>query len=149
MHFVLDQNFPDLALRIPWPPQIQISALRQVEPELTRDHEDWEILIALSKRGDIDGFITNDAKMLDQPRTMVALSKTRLVLIVTDESGHQPLRATALLMLHIEEVVKRIQARTGPAYNRLPASLEYSPTWPGWRSGTIRRRRARSGRMVP
>jgi hypothetical protein len=107
MHFVLDQNFPFQATGLPWPRGVEVSALRVIAPELTRDHDDWEIFRALQRRGDVDGFITNDSSLLHLPREMVMLSHTRLTLVVIDGLGHDPLGATGLLMLQLPQIAKQ------------------------------------------
>lgn len=107
MHFVLDQNFPFQATGLPWPPGIVVSALKAIDPELTRDHDDWEIFQALQSRGDVNGFITNDASLLHLAREMVMLAHTNLTLIVIDGLGGDPLGATGLLMIHLPQIAKQ------------------------------------------
>lgn len=107
MHFVLDQNFPVQATGLPWPAPISLSRLRDIDPALTRDHEDWQIFRALRDRGDVDGFITNDANLLDLPREMVMLSLTKLTLVVTKDMARDPLGATGLLMLHLPQIARQ------------------------------------------
>lgn len=107
MHFVLDQNFPIQATGLPWPATISLTRLRDIDPALTRDHEDWQIFRALRDRGDIDGFITNDANLLDLPREMVMLYQTQLTLVVTKGMTGDPLGATGLLMLHLPEIARQ------------------------------------------
>ena len=81
-HFVLDHNFPWYASRIEWPSGIAVSRLADVNADLVAGREDWEILLSLGSRGDVDGFITNDAAMVRLESAMVALHATRLVLVV-------------------------------------------------------------------
>ena len=50
-HFVLDHNFPIVALSVAWPLMVRLSRLAEIEPELIRGHDDWEILYALNQRG--------------------------------------------------------------------------------------------------
>ncbi len=107
MRFVLDQNFPIQATGLPWPQGLDVCPLTAIDPALARNHDDWEVLRALHRRGDVDGFITNDADILHLPREMVMLSRTQLTLVVTDGLGHDPLGATGLLMLHLPQIVRR------------------------------------------
>lgn len=67
MHFVLDQTFPVQGTGLPWPSTLRLSLLQDILPGMEGGHDDWELLLALDKRGDIDGFIANDAKMLYLP----------------------------------------------------------------------------------
>jgi hypothetical protein len=126
-HFVLDQNFPWYVVSFPWPSDIRITRLPDHAPDLVQNVDDWEVFLGLSKRGDVDGFITNDANILLQATEMVALTRTRLTLVITDGVGHEPLRATGLVMLHLEEVVRRMDGtaqvfviRPGPIGQRSP-----------------------------
>jgi len=105
-HYVLDHNFPLYVAGFAWPRSIEVSRLAEIDPTLIRGHEDWEVLIALSGRGDVDGFITNDSRMLNLPREMIALSRTRLALVIADGVGHDALRATGLVMVHLEQVAR-------------------------------------------
>jgi hypothetical protein len=111
MHFVLDQNFPWHSIGVRWPASLQISQLASIEPHLTAGYEDWEVIRALAQRGDVDGFVTNDAKMLNQSTEMVVLFRSRLVLVVTDGVGHDPIRATGLVMVHLSEITKRVDGK--------------------------------------
>ena len=108
LHFVLDQNYPIAPLSIRWPTALQLSRLAEIAPELVRDHEDWEIVHALNQRGDVTGFVTNDADMLELPREMVVLNDSQLTLVITDGVGHDPIRATGLLMVHLQEIARRV-----------------------------------------
>jgi hypothetical protein len=110
-HFVLDQNFPLTALRLDWPLSLRLTPLPAIEPDLVKDHEDWEILYRLNQRGDVHGFVSNDSGMLNLPREMVVLQSTGLTLVITDGVGHNPIRATGLLMVHLDEIAKRITGR--------------------------------------
>jgi hypothetical protein len=121
-HFVLDQNFPLVVTGIEWPPNIRITRLGAIEPQLVRDHEDWEIITALDRRGDVSGFITNDAEMLAQAPEMVALQRARVALVVTEGVGHDPIRATGLVMVHIQQIAKQVD-RSARIYVLKPANL--------------------------
>lgn len=111
VHFVLDHNFPWLATSLEWPSHLRITTLAHFDRRLTRDHDDWEVLRALAQRGDVDGYVTNDADMLALPREMVALTDVRLTLVVTDSVGHDAMRATALVMLHLEQVAAQLTGK--------------------------------------
>jgi hypothetical protein len=113
MHLVLDQNFPFQATGLPWPAGLHVTPLMAIDPDLTHDRDDWEIFRALHGRGDVDGFITNNADILLLAREMVMLSRTQLTLVVTDGLGHDPLGATGLLMLHLPQIAKQHEALAG------------------------------------
>lgn len=111
MRFVLDQNFPVQATGLPWPPGIEVTRLNDLDRRLTRDYEDWQIFLELNDRGDVDSIVTNDANILKLPTEMVALSKTKLILVVVDRGGDNPLRATGLIMVHMEQVARQTRVR--------------------------------------
>ena len=107
-HFVLDHNFPWQVTGLPWPEYLRLTRLADYDASLIQHYDDWQVLDALNRRGDVDGFITNDAKILHLPREMVVLSETHLTLVVTDRVGHDPVRATGLVMLYLGQIVHRL-----------------------------------------
>jgi hypothetical protein len=113
LHFVLDHNFPYQVVHgLDWPPYLRLSALKDVAPDLIDEPEDWRILLALAAMGDVDGYITNDDTMLATAEEMVALTRTRLALVVTTGVGHNPLRASGLLMTYLSEIARQVQSQT-------------------------------------
>jgi hypothetical protein len=96
---------------------MRLEALDAVEPWLTSGVEDWEVLLRLYFRGGVAGFITNDARILDSAREMVVLSHTTLLLVVCDGVGHDPLKATGLVMINASDIAN--QAKSGPMTFRL------------------------------
>jgi hypothetical protein len=67
--------------------------------------DDWQLLEELDGRGDVTGLITIDGRMLNQPKEMIALARSRLTLVVTDGAGNNALRGTGLLMTHMPAVL--------------------------------------------
>jgi hypothetical protein len=67
--FALDQNFPRPILDsvlARWIPELTIVALSDVDPRLTKDHDDWEVILALHQLG-YEGFISLDKDMIHLP----------------------------------------------------------------------------------
>jgi hypothetical protein len=113
LHFVLDHNFPYQVVHgLDWPPYLRLSALKDVAPDLIDEPDDWRILLALSAMGDIDGYITNDPDLLNGAEELVALTRTHLALVMTAGVGHNPLRASGLLMTYLSEIAKQVQNQT-------------------------------------
>lgn len=104
-HYVLDHNFPALAVDVNWPPALQLVTLRQYDPQLT-NVDDWRLIEELSARGDVAGLVTIDGRMLNLPKEMVALSRSKLTLVVTEKAGNNGLRATGLLLVHMLHVAR-------------------------------------------
>ncbi len=108
---MLDHNFPWQVTNLPWPEHLRLTRLADYDANLTQHYDDWQVLDALNHRGDVDGFITNDANILQLAREMVVLSGTRLTLVVADGVGHDPIRATGLVMLYLGQIVHRLSPR--------------------------------------
>jgi hypothetical protein len=104
---VLDQNFPIQATALPWPPDVVLSPLACIDPALTHDDDDWEVIRALGRRPGVDALITDDSHMLNLPTETVSLHDSGLILVVTDGVGHNPVRATGLLMVHLPKIARR------------------------------------------
>lgn len=133
MNFVLDQNFPIQATQLPWPYGIILIRLSDLNPRLVANTDDWEILLALNRVEGIAGCITNDDKMLSLAREMIALQRTRLKLVVTVGVGHDPVRATGLLMVGLPQIARLINGgRHQPEVFRLrPSELGKNVNTPG------------------
>jgi hypothetical protein len=109
---------------IKWPPNISLDSLRRYDARLVENHADWQVLRELDRRGDVDGYITNDARMLNLATEMVTLSLSRLILVATDGVGDDPLAATGLLMVHLVEItVRERENRRAQLYRLRPREL--------------------------
>jgi hypothetical protein len=107
--FALDQNFPQpivdaLADYIVEAELVPIAQIDQRLPTL----DDWEVLLALHHHErPWDGLITTDANMLALPRELAVLMQTRLTLVVAKEAGHDPIKATGLLLAYLPGICER------------------------------------------
>jgi hypothetical protein len=71
--FALDQNFPVPIVTAldNFIPEAELVPLREIDPMLVEDIEDWQILLALHHHArDWDGLITTDSGILNLPREM-------------------------------------------------------------------------------
>lgn len=75
--------------------------LARIDARLVEGVDDWQVLLALYQRRTWDGLITTDSGMLSLPRELSVLMQTKLTLVVAEEAGHDPLRATGLVLLHL------------------------------------------------
>jgi hypothetical protein len=101
--FALDQNFPEPIIQAlnDFIPEAELIPLRDVDP-LLAEIDDWKVLLALHHHArPWDGVITNDSRMLNLPREMAVLRQTNLTLVVAQDAGHDPIRATGLLFTHL------------------------------------------------
>jgi hypothetical protein len=106
MLFALDQNFPlpivrALADHIPI---VQLRSVHEVDARLST-LDDWKLFLELGKRS-FDGIVTCDGNLLAQPKEMVVLHQVGLTLVVAKSKGHNPVKATAVLLAHIENVAR-------------------------------------------
>lgn len=110
MHrFALDQNFPTPAVEALRDLLIEaeLVSIRDIDDRLSR-MDDWELLLALHHRKPrIDGLITADSSMTSLPREMCVLAQTRLTLVVAAAVGHDPLKATGLVLAHLPNICKQ------------------------------------------
>ena len=107
--FALDQNFPQ--------PIVDALAQYIIEAELVpigdiderlATLDDWEVMLALHHHErPWDGLITTDANMLALPRELAVLMQTKLTLVVAKESGHDPIKATGLLLAYLPGICQR------------------------------------------
>jgi len=128
--FVLDQNFPLNILRaLGYIPEADLLPLHQVNPALIRDHEDWEILADLYRRG-LDGFVTSDSSMLQLPKELAVLVQTGLTLVVTEGVGHDSIEATGLLLLHLRHIAHQTRKGTAQLWRlRPPRRTNHVDPW--------------------
>ncbi len=118
--FALDQNFPLNVLKaLGHIPEVVLDTLQSIDPSLTAGHDDWEILLQLSKRG-YDGFITADSSMIQLPRELVVLIQTNLTLVVVEDVGHDSLRATGLLLVYLPHIAHQSHKGTAQLWRLRP-----------------------------
>jgi hypothetical protein len=108
--FALDQNFPRPILGVlgQYLIEAELVPLGEIDRGLTRDTEDWEILLALHRHSDHwDGLITTDSGMLLLPKELTVLCQTKLTLVVAEGAGHDPIKASGLVLTHLPNVCNR------------------------------------------
>ena len=116
--FALDQNFPLPIVNVlaRYIVEAELLPLSSIDPALTRDTEDWQVLLALHKHADHwDGLITTDSGMLLLAREMAVLCQTKLTLVVAEGVGHDPVKATGLVLAHLPGIC----AKTDPTKPQL------------------------------
>lgn len=107
--FALDQNFPQPIVEAlnEFVPEAELVPLGDIDPRLTADLDDWEVLLSLHHHARAwDGMITNDGGILRLPREMAVIRQTNLTLVVARAAGHDPLRATGLLFMHLSYICR-------------------------------------------
>jgi predicted glycosyltransferase len=109
--FVLDHNFPNSPLVSTPFPDIEFVALRVEQPDLVKDHDDWQVLQQLKARGGYQGFVTLDANMLSLSKEMVVLHQTRHSLVVVEGTGNDPLAAGGALVASAARIARLFDGR--------------------------------------
>lgn len=107
----LDHNFPEPlldALR-QYVVDCELTPLREIHAGLP-DLEDRPLLIALRQLG-IPGLVTNNYKMLKNPRELAAVIASKVTVFAIEGVGHDPLRATGALLLDLPGALKRMDTR--------------------------------------
>jgi hypothetical protein len=111
----LDQNFPEPivdALGDFLAEDAELVPIRRIDPRLPTA-DDWQVLQALhADQRPWDGLITSDSNMLGLPRELAVLCQTKLTLVVTIAAGHDPIKATGLLLAHLSVVCETDPARS-------------------------------------
>lgn len=110
VRLALDQNFPTPLIKAakPWLGAIELRHTHEIDPRLS-ELDDWELLLALLHHPDgYVGMITADARMIEQAKELAVLQQTGLSLVVAEGSGHDPVKATGLVLTHISHIVGQI-----------------------------------------
>jgi hypothetical protein len=119
--FALDQGFPQPivdALHDYLKHEAQLTPVASIDERLT-DIDDWELLLSLHHHPDPwDGLVSTDDNMLNQPRELATLVQTKLTLVACRAAGHDPVRATGLLLTNLSSICKQT-ARSRPQLWRL------------------------------
>jgi hypothetical protein len=106
--FALDQNFPLPIVEAlnTFIPEGELVSIADIDERLT-ELDDWEVLLALHHhKRPWDGMITNDRGILSLPRELAVIRQTNLTLVVARAAGHDPLRATGLLFMHLSYICR-------------------------------------------
>jgi hypothetical protein len=87
-------------------------------------------LLALHRRDEPwDGMITTDSSMLSLPKELSLLCQTKLTQIVAEETGHDPIRATGLVLAHIDGICKKTRRDVAQVWTLRTTTREHTPPW--------------------
>ena len=140
LDLALDQNFPEPILDAlgRFIVDIRLIPLRRIDPRLP-SLEDRELLIALHQLG-YRGLVTNNYKMLKNPRELAAVIATRLTVFAIEGVGHDPLRATGALLLDLPGAVRRMHEVPGRVFWLRPRQAAPQEAWELFQALAKRRR---------
>jgi hypothetical protein len=130
--FALDHNFPQpiAAVLGEYQDDATLVPIADIDARLVADTDDWEILLALHHHKDpFDGLITTDASMLNRARELAVLCQTKLTLVVADEAGHDPVKATGLVFAFLGGICHRTDPDTAQIWLLRAKSKKADDPW--------------------
>lgn len=103
----LDHNFPETILRSVerFLPELALHWIRDL-PGSLNEFEDHDLIYELHRRG-FPVMVTNNHKMLDDRRVLVAIELTRVTVVALEGSGDDPVFATGVLLRDLHDVISR------------------------------------------
>jgi hypothetical protein len=130
LRLALDQNFPINLLKsvaIAMPPEINLVPLTDAGTGLHRMN-DRQLILHLWKTG-WDGLVTNNHRMLDQPHEVAPMIKSKLLMIIVEGYGHDPLRATGALLMHLPGLATRKRPSGATVFHIKERPVVAKPAW--------------------
>jgi hypothetical protein len=118
--------------------EADLVAVADIDPRLA-DVDDWEILLALHHHAlGWDGLITTDSGMLSLPRELSVLMQTHLTLVVADAAGHDPLKATGLVLTYLPWIAQHTRPNESQVWVLRSANRPHDNPW-AWMEKAARR----------
>jgi hypothetical protein len=133
--FALDQNFPEPIIESLQPLlstvlRVDLVPVRKIRTDFST-LKDWELILELHKDTSQrwDGLISNDDKMLSLAKEMTVLSQSRLTLVIIKGYGHDPVRATGVLLSHLDHICHHTSDEEGQIWRlAVTQKMPDSPT---------------------
>lgn len=103
----LDHNFPEPLLRgvERWLPEFAFHWIKSLPPHDLNRLEDHDLVYELHRRA-FPVMATNNHKMLDDRRVLVAIEQTRLTVVAIEGAGDDPVFATGVVLRDLRDVLK-------------------------------------------
>ncbi len=129
MDVPIDHNFPEPILRCldEFIPDIRLLPLRQIHPALPR-LGDRELLVALHQL-QYSGLVTSNYKMLQNPRELAAVLKTKITVFAIEGVGHDPVRATGALLLDLPAAITAVTSGASGVFWLRPRRPQPQDPW--------------------
>jgi hypothetical protein len=124
--FALDENFPEpiIGMMSTFIPAAEFVSVRHIDSTFP-GLDDWELLVALRNHNRVwDGLITMDRRMLNLAQELSVLIQTGMTLVVVYGQGHNPVRATGLVLTHIDHICHHTMQRRGQVWELTAAQRE-------------------------
>jgi hypothetical protein len=125
----LDQNFPEPILRAidEFVVDIRLVPLRVIHPSLPT-LDDRQLLIALYQLG-WTGLVTNNYRMLQNPKELAAILKTRITVFAIQGVGDDPIRATGAVLLDLPGALRRVVPNRAQVFWMRPRNPQPDDPW--------------------
>ena len=103
----LDHSFPEPLLRdvAGWMPEFAFHWIKNLPPHDLNRLEDHDLVDELHRRA-FPVMATNNHKMLDDQRVLVAIEQTRLTVVAIEGAGDDPVFATGVLLRDLRDILK-------------------------------------------
>ena len=129
--FALDQNFPTpivdaLADSIP---EAELVPIASIDHRLARVDDDKVLHSLHADARPWAGLVTNDASMLNIVAVIAMLIHTKLTLVVADAAGHDPIRATGLLLTHLPWICEQVDPNTPQLWHLRASHKPHRDPW--------------------
>lgn len=129
--FALDQGFPQplIDAAAPYFVDVELVPIGKIDPRLA-ELDDWEVLLALYRHDrPFDGLITTDDSMLNQARELSVIRQTNLTLVVTHAAGHDPIKATGLLLAHLDYICSETRPEQAQVWDLIARNRPARDPW--------------------
>jgi hypothetical protein len=129
--FALDQGFPLPIVEVldEYIEEAELVHLPDIDPRLSAGMDDWEVLLSLHHHDrPWDGLITTD-DMLTLPRELCTIMATKLTVVVADAVGHDPLKATGLVLSHLPGICKRTRPDVAQVWVLRTVDRQHQDPW--------------------
>lgn len=129
--FALDHNFPQPIVDAvaPFLVEAELVPLQRIDTRMA-ELDDWEVLLALyASERPWDGLITTDSGMLALPKELAVLLQTKLTLVLAEAAGHDPLKATGLILAHLPGICERTRPEIAQLWTLRTSPRPHTDPW--------------------
>lgn len=103
---------------------VELVPLKNIDPRLST-LDDRDLIVALHQLG-WRGLVTNNYKMLKNPKELAAIIRTRLTVFAIEGVGDDPIRATGAVLLDLPGALKRMDRTARCSIEQLDAEIRHT-----------------------
>jgi hypothetical protein len=124
-----DRNFPEPILRCldEFIVDVRLVPLREIDRRLPR-LDDRPLLIALHRLG-LQGLVTNNYRILKNPKELAAILKTRVTVFAIEGAGDDPIRATGALLRDLPGALRKMDPNRAQVFWMRPRNPTAQDPW--------------------